>query len=152
MAVEVPMPSTALNLTSDALAMEAEEALRLLREIERGRVVELHPQGGDEMVSIPEPVVELLARVLAVMANGDAVAVVPVRAELTTQQAADLLNVSRPHLVKLLEGGEIPFRKVGTHRRVGLSDLLEYRRRDQARRRAILDELTREAQEMGLDY
>ena len=146
------MPSTALNLQDDALAMEAGEALRVLREIGQGRVVELHCHESDRMVPIPELVVELLARVLAVMANGDAVAVVPVRAELTTQEAADLLNVSRPHLVKILERDEIPFRRVGTHRRVSLSDVLEYRRRDHARRQTILDELTREAQDMGLDY
>ncbi len=146
------MPSTALDLSDDALAMEAEDALRLLRDLERGSVVRLHPEGSERMVSIPAPVVDLLARILTLMANGDAVAVVPVRAEITTQQAADLINVSRPHLIKLLDRGEIPFRKVGTHRRVSLSDVLEYRRRDQARRKAILDELTREVQEMGLDY
>jgi len=146
------MPSTALDLSDDALAMEAEDALRLLRDLERGSVVRLHPEGSERMVSIPAPVVDLLARILTLMANGDAVAVVPVRAEITTQQAADLINVSRPHLIMLLDRGEIPFRKVGTHRRVSLSDVLEYRRRDQARRKAILDELTREVQEMGLDY
>ena len=146
------MSSTAQNLTDDALAMEAEDALRLLRDLEGGSVIQLHPEGSERMVSIPAPVVDLLARILTLMANGDAVAVVPVRAEITTQQAADLINVSRPHLIKLLDRGEIPFRMVGTHRRVSLADVLEYRRRDQARRKAILDELTREAQEMGLDY
>ncbi len=146
------MPSTALNLPEDALAMEAKDALRLLRDLEHGRVVQLHPEGSEQKVSIPAPVVDLLARILTYMANGDAVAVVPVRAELTTQQAADLLNVSRPHLVKLLDRGDIPSRKVGTHRRVLLADILEYRKRDQQKRKAILDELTREAQDMGLDY
>jgi len=152
LSLEVPMSSTAQNLTDDALAMEAEDALRLLRDLEGGSVIQLHPEGSERMVSIPAPVVDLLARILTLMANGDAVAVVPVRAEITTQQAADLINVSRPHLIKLLDRGEIPFRMVGTHRRVSLADVLEYRRRDQARRKAILDELTREAQEMGLDY
>lgn len=104
---------------------------------------------GEELV-VPRSAVELLGRILAHMASGQGVSVVPAHAELTTQQAADLLNVSRPHLIGLLEAGEIGYRKVGKHRRVRASSLLEYMRADDHRRRAAADELSALTQEMGL--
>jgi excisionase family DNA binding protein len=99
---------------------------------------------------LPRGAVELLASVLAHMAAGRTVSVVPSHAELTTQQAADLLNVSRPFLIGLLEAGEIEYRTVGTHRRVKAESVLDYRRRDDQKRRDAADELTALNQDMGL--
>lgn len=99
-----------------------------------------------------ERTIELPREVLGQVANGNGVRVVPVHAELTTQQAADLLNVSRPHLVEVLESGAIPFHPVGPHRRVWLGDLRAYKARFETEEDAARDELAAEAQELGLGY
>jgi excisionase family DNA binding protein len=99
---------------------------------------------------VPRSAVELLARVLAHMAAGEGVSVVPSHAELTTQQAADMLNVSRPYLIGLLDAGQIEYRKVGTHRRIKAESLLRYMREDDRKRRTVADELTALTEEMEL--
>lgn len=114
------------------------------------RTVRLEVAGEEETVVVPRAAVELLARILAHMAAGEGVSVVPAHAELTTQQAADLLNVSRPYLIGLLEDGQIKYRKVGKHRRVQAASLLTYLARDDQQRREAANELTRMSQEMGL--
>jgi excisionase family DNA binding protein len=106
--------------------------------------------GGTDELVVPRGALELLGRILAHMAAGQSVAVVPHNAELTTQQAADMLNVSRPYLIGLLEAGEIDFRKVGAHRRIALPTLLDYMCRDDERRRRAADELSDLTNELGL--
>jgi excisionase family DNA binding protein len=109
-------------------------------------------ESGGETLDIPPALAPFLASALEQMAKGNAVAVMPLHAELTTQEAADLLNVSRPYVVGLLDAGKIPHRKVGKHRRVLLKDVLEYRRTMQAGARAALDELAAQAQELNMGY
>ncbi len=112
--------------------------------------VRIQLEEDSEPVTVPRAAIELLARALDTMAAGQAVTLVPDQAELSTTQAADVLGVSRPFLIGLLEAGQIAFRKVGTHRRVQAGSLLDYQRRDDAARRAAADELTQLSQEMGL--
>ena len=108
--------------------------------------------GQEETIELPAGAVRLLVEILEDMASGRAVTIVPQNAELTTQQAADFLNVSRPFLIQLLEEKKIPFRKVGTHRRVRFEDALCYKEGIDAERRKVLDELAAEAQELGMGY
>ena len=106
--------------------------------------------GGEDALVVPRPVVELIAHMLGQLAEGRGVSVIPSYAELTTQQAADMLNVSRPYLIKLLEDGKIPFHLVGRNRRIRFQDLIEYKRRDDAQRRNAADEVADLTQELGL--
>jgi excisionase family DNA binding protein len=104
---------------------------------------------GGKAISIPESVFYVIERVVEVMARGDSIAVVPIGKEVTTQQAADVLNVSRQYLVRLLDEGRIPFRRTGKHRRLRIEDVLSFKEQRDKDRRAGLRELSRLTQEFG---
>jgi len=105
--------------------------------------------GDNEALVVPRAVAALLAQVLGFLANGQGVQLMPDDAMLTTQQAADLMNVSRPYLIGLLEASAMPYQKVGSHRRIAFKDLMEYIRQDEQRRRKVLDDLADLGEELG---
>ncbi len=142
---------------SEADALLARESSRLLAARKLGRRTSVRIQlldDGEEVetVSVPSSAMRLFLQLLIEMSQGNAVSLIPTHAELTTQQAADLLNVSRPYVVKLLDEGRIPSRTVGKYRRVRLDDLMAFRRRDDDARAKVLEQLTAEAQELGMGY
>lgn len=133
---------------------EAQESFRQLRRL-LADVDELKPEAarltlGSQTISVPAMVVQQIAELMGHLADGKAVSMVPSHQELTTQQAADLLNVSRPYVIRLLERGEIPFHLVGTHRRIVLRDLLAYKTKSDEESKAAIQELSAEAERMGL--
>ena len=132
----------------------AKEATRLLsRLIEQKQPFRLTSgDRAEDAVEIPPSVAVLLLGLLGDMAAGHAVTIVSLHAELTTQQAADLLGVSRPFLVKQIDEGKLPSSKVGSHRRVPLRDLMRYKQQMNTARQASLDELAAEGQDLGLGY
>jgi excisionase family DNA binding protein len=106
--------------------------------------------GTERTVAIPTAAYRLLVDVLTQMAQGNAVTLIPIHAELTTQEAADLLNVSRPYLIKQIEAGEIPHHKIGRHRRIRFDDLMRYREGIDRDRSKALDELVAQTEALEL--
>ncbi len=145
------------ELPTDAEVSMAKESSRLLSLYlstkEESQSIRVIDQAGEhEAVKVPTAAFRLLIDILSEMAQGNAVSMIPVHAELTTQEAADMLNVSRPYLVKLLDSGEIQYHKVGSHRRVYYRDLAEYKARIDGARNKALEALAAEAQELNMGY
>ncbi|HEY3284888.1 MAG TPA: excisionase family DNA-binding protein [Armatimonadota bacterium] len=150
------MPQTLIDraLPKEEDRRQAKEAARrlvpLLRETPSVRLIAADQP--EVALTVPIQALRLFAEVLSELAQGNAVTVLPTRAELTTQQAADLLGVSRPYLVRLLQEERIPYRRVGTHRRVLLTGLMEYQKSQEEVAQRNLAELTAQAQELNLGY
>jgi len=150
--IQKAVPPTAADAQ---LALESSRRLTqfLAARPKKALRVRIEPENEpEESISIPVTAFRLLNSILTEMAQGNAVTLIPVHAELTTQQAADILNVSRPFLIEQLEKGVIPYRKVGTHRRVMFKDLMEYKQTMDHNRLKALEELSVIDQELGLGY
>ena len=135
------------------LAAQSSERLAPLLPRRREDLLVTIRVGKDEApITLPFSAVQMLQHILMEMAQGNAITLIPINATLTTQQAADLLNVSRPFLVKLIDKGEIPCVKVGTHRRIRAEDLFQYRAKSEEVKRKALDELTQHGQDLEMGY
>ena len=154
------MTSTALSNVTLPAEKEVEAAVQGQRTLaaflatgfETQRIQIFDEKNRAHQVEIPTSALRLLVDILSELSNGNAVRVVPVHAELTTQEAADLLNVSRPHLVKLLEEGALPHHKTGKHRRVRFEDLMQFKSERDRASEIAMEELTKQAQELEMGY
>jgi excisionase family DNA binding protein len=142
------------GLPSEAEAILAKETSRVLAShIGAAEPLQFrigHAPEDTDTVRVPVSAVRMLVRILEEMAKGNAITLIPVHAELTTQEAADMLNISRPSLIQLLDEGKIDYRKVGTHRRVRFEALMKFKRKADADRKAALAELAAYDQELGI--
>lgn len=123
---------------------------RFRKDRTKGVKIKLEETG--EQITIPETAFSILVEVLSNMSEGKSLTILTAETELSTQKAAEILKVSRPHLVKLLETGILPFRKVGSHRRILLYDLIKYDEKLKNNREKQLTFLAKQAQELNLGY
>lgn len=140
-----------VTLDSVSLPASQEEQIHALHELlqKEGKAL-LIGKGGEPAMKLPDAVYDLLLKILRVMEEGKAISIVPVTQDLTTQQAAELLGVSRPFFVKLLATGHLPYHMTGTHRRVYLKDLLAYKQYRDQQRHAAVERMAEEADKAGL--
>ncbi|EGF31736.1 Excisionase domain protein [Oxalobacteraceae bacterium IMCC9480] len=127
-------------------------AVLLRTQAETQRIHIFDEQEQSHVIELPTAALRLLIDILAELANGNAVQIMPVHAQVTTQEAADLLNVSRPHFIKLLNQGVLPFHKTGKHRRVKFADVMEYKARRDEDSAGTMDALAQQAQGSGMGY
>ena len=147
-------PHRQLPPTAEDSALARVSAERLSRFVGRNQSLSLRVMeaGQEQPLDLPAGAVVLLMEILEAMAAGRGISVIPENAELTTVQAAAILNVSRPYFIKLLAEGALPYRKVGTHRRILMEDVMAFKDRINRRREAALDELAADAQRNDMGY
>lgn len=127
------------------------DTLEHIAKLLRGGELGFFSHVDDQPLGIPETLGDVLTQVVEEMARGNALSIIPIHAELTPRQAAELLGVSRPYVSRLMKEGRIPSRKVGAHHRIRLTDLLAYRKKRDAAQRRALDELARESERLGIE-
>ncbi len=139
------------DVHKDVASRAARRIRDYLEDHPEGDMLEIRVEvGDDDALVIPRPAAVMFAQIMAILAKGQGVQIIPSDAMLTTQQAADLLNVSRPFLIGLLESGQIKFTKVGRHRRICYEDLLNYRRQGDLEQRLAAGELAQLSEELEL--
>ena len=132
------------------IAMESYDTLAATLKGLRSPNPEIEVEETEEKIKIPLKALELLADILKATSQGKLISIVPVATEMTTQAAAEMLNCSRPHLVKLLEDGHIPFTKVGKHRRVKYEDVVAYQKQMKAEQKQRIIQMMASDEELGL--
>lgn len=132
------------------VAMASYDALAATLEQLQVENPEIEIEETEERIKLPLKALKLLAKVLKAMSEGKPISIVPIATEMTTQKAAEILGCSRPHLVKLLEEGKIPFTFIGKHRRVKFDDVMEYKKQLKDKQRQLLIEIMRADEEDGL--
>lgn len=132
------------------VAMESYSALAATLKKIRSKNPEIEIEETEDKLKVPLKALKLLAQILKATSQGKPISLVPVATELTTQSAAEFLGCSRPHLVKLLETGEIPFTKIGKHRRVKFEDLVNYKKQMKSKQKNLIIEIMKSDEESGL--
>jgi excisionase family DNA binding protein len=143
---------THLPPSSSDMALARQSGEILSKHLPKKKPLKLVLQAADQGLELPAPAAAILMEILQSMAAGRAITIIPQNAELTTVEAANMLNVSRPHLIKLLEDKKIPFRKVGTHRRILVEDIVAFKNKLRGERESALDELAGLGQELAIGY
>lgn len=138
------------NLVRKTSSAEGRMAKLIISKLKKGSSVTMRIDHAS--VKLSGGLVKMLNQIFSLMANGKSIAVLASETEVSTQEAAELLDFSRPYVVKLLEEGKIPFRKVGKHRRMLLKDVLFYRQQFKKQQRKALEFLVQQAQDLKLDY
>jgi len=146
-----PIEAVALSSREAEMARETSQNIANFVNGDECIQITLTRDSGEHMeAKVPARALHLLAHILEGMAEGNPITLIPLHAELSTHQAAEIMRVSRPYLIKLLEGGKMPFRKVGAHRRVRYDDLLAYIEQEKKARKEVLKELIAEQERLGL--